>query len=158
MFCPPCGVEGQAETYCRQCGTWLPDLSPASQRRGPFRKMTRDERILKMRILGLIGGGLSIGTAAIIFSFLFTGANRQLLFLAAFASLIVAAYQAVNFYLGYRVFKRPTVSDEAATEQNHIAGKPPPVLSRANDEAFTAPGSVTEGTTQRLDPVRRENK
>jgi uncharacterized membrane protein YvbJ len=47
MFCPKCGADDQgAESYCKRCGEWLPDLD-AIRRPGLFRKRTREEKIRK---------------------------------------------------------------------------------------------------------------
>jgi hypothetical protein len=55
---------------------------------------------LRIRTLELISAGLSLTAAAIVFTFLFTGANQGLLFLAAAVSIVVAVYQIANMFLG----------------------------------------------------------
>src|SRR5687768_5089539 len=106
MFCPKCGADAQsAESYCRRCGEWLPDIE-ALDRPRLFRKSTREQKIRKMRILEAISAGLSLTAAAIIISVLRGGGNTQLLILAVFCCLIVAAYQVVNFYLGHKLQQR----------------------------------------------------
>jgi membrane protein implicated in regulation of membrane protease activity len=71
-----------------------------------FRKRTREEKIRKMRLLEAVSGGLSLTAAAIIISILAGSGETQLLFLAAFCCVLVAAYQVVNFYLGYKLQQR----------------------------------------------------
>lgn len=99
MFCPKCGADGQsAESFCKRCGEWLPDIDDLSRPR-LFRKRTREEKIRKMRVLEAVSAGLSLTAATIIISILAGGGDTQLLFLAAFCCLLVAAYQVVNFSL-----------------------------------------------------------
>ena len=66
MFCPKCGAADQsAESYCKLCGDWLPDVD-ALTRPGLFRKRTREEKLRKMRVLEMVSAGLSLTSAAII--------------------------------------------------------------------------------------------
>ena len=65
MFCPKCGADGQsAESYCKRCGEWLPDLDAIRSPR-LFRKRTREEKIRKMRVLEAVSAALSLTAAAI---------------------------------------------------------------------------------------------
>ena len=103
MFCPKCGTDGQrAESYCKRCGEWLPDLN-AIHRPGLFRKRTREEKIRKMRVLEAVSAALSLTAVAIISSVLLAGTDTQLLYLAVLCCVVVAIYQTVNFYLGYKL-------------------------------------------------------
>jgi hypothetical protein len=159
MFCPKCGADGQsAESYCKRCGEWLPDIDALARPR-LFRKSTREQKIRKMRILEAISAGLSLTSAAIIISVLRGGAETQLLILAVFCCFIVAAYQVVNFYLGHklqqRVDKSRTVGVgeiKAGAEENVR------VLSNGDATPFVGGRSVVEGTTKLLEPLPREAK
>jgi hypothetical protein len=159
MFCPKCGANAQsAESYCKRCGEWLPDFGALTRPR-LFRKRTREEKIRKMRVLEAVSAGLSLTAAAIIISILAGGGDTQLLFLAAFCCVLVAAYQVVNFYLGYNLQKRidqtraePTDEIEAKVE-NRVPG-----LSAGDATSFVSAQSVVENTTELLEPVPREAK
>ncbi|MBK8303384.1 MAG: hypothetical protein IPK98_08310 [Chloracidobacterium sp.] len=49
MFCPKCGKADQsAETYCRQCGTFLPDLSKPAKRESPPEENIKVNTVLSM--------------------------------------------------------------------------------------------------------------
>ena len=157
MFCPKCGADAQsAESYCKRCGEWLPDID-ALVRPRLFRKWTREDKIRKMRVLEAVSAGLSLIAAAIIISILAGGGNTQLLFLATFCCLLVAAYQVVNFYLGYKLQQRVDQS-RAGTDEIAAAEKGVRVLTSADATPFVAGHSVIENTTELLEPIPREGK
>src|SRR5918997_7018442 len=143
MFCPKCGAEAQsAESYCRRCGEWLPDID-ALARPSLFRKSTREQKIRKMRILEAISAGLSLTSAAIIISVLAGGGETQLLILAVFCCLIVAAYQVVNFYLGHKLQQRVEQSRAGSTgEIKAGAEEEVRVLSAGDATPFVGGGRV----------------
>ena len=156
MFCPKCGADGQtAESYCKRCGEWLPDLN-AIRRPGLFRKRTRDEKIRKMRVLEAVSAGLSLTAAAIVTSVLVAGADVQLLFLAAFCCVVVAVYQIVNFYLGYKLHQRIDQSRSNTPDKISAAEKNFGRLSAADTTPFVNDASVIENTTELLEPVPRK--
>ena len=157
MFCPNCGAEGQtAESYCRFCGEWLPDIDALADRR-LFGKLSREQKINKMRVLQVVSAGLSVTSAAIILSVL-AGGDVKILFLAALCSIVVAAYQIVNLYLGYKVHQRTDQrrTDNAESRAATIAEKPLNTLNAADTTDFVNVSSVTENTTKNLEPVTRE--
>jgi hypothetical protein len=159
MFCPKCGADAQnAESYCKRCGEWLPDIDALARPR-LFRKSTREQKIRKMRILEAISAGLSLTSAAIIISVLRGGADTQLLFLAVFSCLIVAAYQVVNFYLGHKL--QQGIDQSRIESPGEIkAGAEESVRALGPGEAtpFAGGRSVVEGTTQLLEPLPRKAK
>jgi hypothetical protein len=159
MFCPKCGADGQsAESYCKRCGEWLPDIDAIARPR-LFRKSTREQKIRKMRILEAISAGLSLTSAAIIISVLRGGAETQLLILAVFCCFIVAAYQVVNFYLGHKLQQRVDKSRAVgAGEIKAGAEENVRVLSTGDATPFVGGRSVVEGTTKLLEPLPREAK
>lgn len=49
MFCPKCGKSDQVpETYCRQCGTFLPDLSKSVKRESPPEENIKVNTVLSL--------------------------------------------------------------------------------------------------------------
>jgi hypothetical protein len=159
MFCPKCGAAAQsAESYCRRCGEWLPDVD-ALVRPGLFRRRTREERIRKMRVLEVVSAGLSLTAAAIIISVLAGRGDTQLLFLAAFCCVLVAAYQAVNFYLGHKLQQRADHSRAGSVDEIEAgAGKGARALSPADMTTFAGGSSIVENTTELLEPIPREGR
>jgi hypothetical protein len=159
MFCPKCGADAQnAEAYCKRCGEWLPDIDALARPR-LFRKSTREQKIRKMRILEAISAGLSLTSAAIIISVLRGGADTQLLILAVFSCLIVAAYQVVNFYLGHKLQQRIDQSrTQSPGEIKAGAEESARALSAGDATPFAGGHSVVEGTTKLLEPLPRKAK
>jgi hypothetical protein len=156
IFCPRCGASDQrAESYCRRCGEWLPDIDGHKQPR-LFRKKTREEKIRKMRILEVVSAALAFTSAAIIFSFLSGSGDAGLLNLAGICCIIIAVYQAVNFYFGYTLQpKRNRGHDQEGREIERRAEDLPHRLEGYNDERFIGMPTVTEKTTEILKPRRR---
>ena len=49
MFCPKCGNADQApETYCRQCGLFLPDIDKAVKKEAPAEENIKVNTVLSM--------------------------------------------------------------------------------------------------------------
>ena len=107
-----------------------------------------------MRLLEALSAGLSLTSAAIIFTLLPYAGNLRLLNVAAYCCVIVAIYQGINFYLGYTLHKR---ADRSRLDPNAIAGESRTTsrrLSAADTNLFVgAPPSAVENTTQLLDPI-----
>jgi hypothetical protein len=156
MFCPKCGADAQtAESYCKRCGEWLPDIDGLTRPR-IFRKRTREEKIRKMRLLEAVSAGLSLTAAVIIFGVLSGRTDGHLLFLSFICCLITALYQIVNFYLGHKLHQRPNQSrfqEMQAAVQNKVGALP-----SGEATAFVNRSSIVENTTARLEPVQRKTK
>jgi hypothetical protein len=156
MFCPKCGADGQsAESYCKRCGEWLPDLD-AIRRPGLFRKRTREEKIRKMRVLEAVSAGLSLSAGAIIIAVLAAGTDVQLLNIAVVCCVVVAVYQMVNFYLGYKLQQRIDQSRSGHPDEIKAAEKEVGRLNAADATQFVNRTSVVENTTELLESVPRE--
>lgn len=152
MFCPNCGADNQSvESYCRSCGKWLPDIDALTNRK-LFGKLTREQKIEKIRILEAISAGLSLTSTAIIISIL-AGGDVKMLFLAAFCCIVVAIYQVINFYLGYKL-QQKTIQNRAENidETEQIAGKRVNTLNAADTTQFINQQSIIENTTELLEP------
>ena len=154
MFCPKCGADSQSpESYCRSCGEWLPDITAFANRK-LFGKLSREQKIEKIRILEAVSAGLSLTSAAIIISIL-AGGDKQILFLAAFCCILVAVYQMVNFYLGYKLQQKAGQSRTEKIDeiQSIVTGKRVNVLNASETTQFVDPPNVTENTTELLEPI-----
>ncbi len=155
MFCSKCGSADQTpDSYCRNCGEWLSDLSKRA--RGHFRASTREDRIRRMRILQFISIGLSLTSTAVVLMFLSTGRDKEMLTIAALCSFLVAIYLVIATLLGNKVLT-PKVERESETtvQTDAIPGVQASALPAADTNEFITPGSVTESTTNLLDPVPR---
>ncbi|HEX8177204.1 MAG TPA: hypothetical protein VF543_19100 [Pyrinomonadaceae bacterium] len=124
-----------------------------------FRKWTREQKIRKIRVLEAFSAGFSLTSAAIIISVLAGSAKTPLLILAVFFCFIVAAYQVVNFYLGYKLQQRIDQSRTEGMEEMKAGAKTGGrVLSAGDATPFVGGRSVVEGTTELLEPLPRKAK
>lgn len=110
-----------------------------------------------MRVLEAVSAGLSLTALAIITSVLVAGSDVQLLFLAALCCVIVALYQIVNFYVGYKL-QRGIDQSRTTTSTKIEAAEDFRRLSAADTTAFVNRASVVENTTELLEPLPREAK
>lgn len=159
MFCPKCGASDQrAESYCRLCGEWLHDIDSSTQPR-LFRRRTRKEKIRKMRILEVVSAALAFTSAAIIFSVLSGSGDTSLLNLAGICCIVIAIYQAVNFYFGYTMQpKRKKGPVGEGREKERRTEELPPALDGYSVERFIDMPTITENTTELLRPTRQRDK
>ena len=159
IYCQKCGAAGQSvEAYCKRCGEWLPDMD-ALARPGLLRKLTREEKIRKMRHLEIISAGLSLISVAVILTVLAGQNDKQFLFLAVICCSLVAIYQMVNFYLGYKL--RSKAAENRAEKGNPIDAKTTDDMRRLGEvdkNQFVEIPSVVENTTELLDAVPRVSK
>jgi hypothetical protein len=104
-----------------------------------------------MRILEVVSAALAFTSAAIIFSVLSGSGDTSLLNLAGICCIVIAVYQAVNFYFGYTL--QPKRNKEHVQEDRKIGrGKEdlPPALGGSSDERIIEMPTVTENTTELL--------
>ena len=156
MFCPKCGVGDQsAESYCRRCGEWLPDMEARARPR-LFRKRTRTQKIRKMRLLELMNAKLALASAALIFYFPSSQGDLGLLNLAGTFCLGIALYQAVNFYFGLTLEpKRGKNKIEDGQEMEKETSDLPHSLKELSEKEFIELPGITENTTELLRPTPR---
>jgi hypothetical protein len=108
-----------------------------------------------MRILEVVSAALAFTSAAIIFSVLSGSGDTSLLNLAGICCIIIAVYQAVNFYFGYTL--QPKRNKEHLQEGREIEQRKedlPPALDGYREERFIEMPTVTENTTELLKPRR----
>ena len=156
MFCPKCGAGAQSvESYCTRCGEWLPDMG-ALARRHLFSRLTRGEKIAKMRVLEMVSAGLSLTSAVIIIDILAGSGDPQMLTLVAFCCVLVAVYQAVNIYLGYKVQRSADQSRAEGRREIEAEGEEGARTIGGGDARHLAgaPGDA-EHTAELLEPVPR---
>jgi hypothetical protein len=113
---------------------------------------TREQKIRKIRILELVSIGLSLTSAGILFAFLNGWTDRGLLNLAMICGVIVAVYQVITIYLTYKVTNASSahrLSEEKPSETIPAPVEFPAIASRQ----LNVPASVTDNTTELLDPV-----
>ncbi len=149
MFCPNCGKSGQTpETYCRQCGTFLPDLSKPAKK-----EQTPEEHIKVNTVLSLMTVITCFTLAVLLYALLGFRPETPVIVYATAGLLIAMGAWHVQSFIRIRKLKkqwafrnRNTSEDEARAIDTTAAA---PMLEPANFQN-NVPISVTEQTTRNL--------
>lgn len=161
MFCPKCGKSDQApETFCRQCGVFLPDLSKPYKR-----EATPHEHLRNNGVLSGLTIFVSLTMAFLLYVMLgFRPDTHPLIYVAASMFLAIAGWHVQTLYRTLKLKKqiKPRIapreeiaapasdkSPAAVTQPTIEVAPTSPLLEAASDDAI-APISVTENTTRRL--------
>jgi hypothetical protein len=154
MFCPRCGkAEQLPETYCRQCGLFLPDLSKPIKRECP-----PEEHLKANTVLSVLTIVVSFTLSILLYAFLgFRPGTHPLIYATSGLLLAIGGWH-IQTYIRTRKLRKqweqrtpPTVI-EAASHGTQPAFESAPttkLLDRA-DFADMLPASVTENTTRHL--------
>lgn len=151
MFCPKCGKSDQApETYCRQCGVFLPDLTKTAKAPIPPQQHVTANLVLSgMTIV------VCFTLAFLLYLILaFRPDTHPLIYATASLLIAMGAWHVQTFWrtiLLRRHFKKAGHAREAEPiGPSIITGK---LLDTFNVETIVPP-SVTERTTRHLVEVR----
>ncbi len=157
MFCPGCGnADQQPESYCRQCGIFLPDLTkPAKQPTPPEQHVTANLILSAMTIVACF-------TLAILLYVMlgFRSDTHPLIYATAAVLIAMGAWHIQTFWRAillrkhFKKMKRPSAEERADT------GKLPADTSRllkTPDVSDFVHSSVTEDTTRHLDEIPRKS-
>ena len=103
MFCPKCGKSDQTpESYCRQCGEWLPDL--AKRGRKSFGGNSPEESLQISLVLSAMSAVVALVLAILLYSRFFGAPDVPgLIYLTAAFLLAIAGWQASIFYVGIKL-------------------------------------------------------
>ena len=147
MFCPKCGNPDQSpETYCRQCGTFLPDLSK------PFKKnQTPEEHVKVNTVLSSLTIVASFTLAAMLYAILgFRPETHWLIYLTAGLLIAMGVWHIQSLLRTHQLrkhFKKNKRSaDDTSLEINAATGR---LLEKANFDTIV-PVSITDNTTKLL--------
>ena len=154
MFCPKCGKADQLpETYCRQCGVFLPDLSK------PFRPETPPEEHLKNNtILSILTIAASFTMAILLYSILgFRTSTHPLIYVAASMFLAIGGWHIQTLIRTVKLKKqisrrkRPVEAEAISLETGSLLeSRPTAKLLDPPDLTNAVPASITENTTRHL--------
>ena len=149
MFCPKCGKSDQKKnTYCRQCGEFLPDLSKIKN--GHVK--TPKERFKLSMVFNLLSAFMGIGTAvALLIVFGGREGTHPVIFSAISVLTVISIWQIVSFF-NNRDLKKTFIRD-AENVENEIKTLEPAQTKKLLDEpdlSDVIPASVTENTTKNL--------
>lgn len=154
MFCPRCGkAEQLSETYCRQCGLFLPDLSkPVKRERPP------EEHLRANTVLNLLTIIASFTLAILLYAFFgFRSGTHPLIYVTAGVLIAIGGRHIQTFIRTLQLKKQwkrraPLTAIQAASHETQPAfesASTAKLLDQA-DFANTLPASVTENTTRHL--------
>ena len=153
MFCPRCGkAEQQPETYCRQCGLFLPDLSK------PFIRESAPEEHLKANtVLSVLTIIASFTLSFLLFLVLgFRSFTHPLIYVTAGILLAIGGWHIqtlIRTLMLKKQWKRRVSLSEiqtAVSETQVFKSAPTEKLLDQQDFAGAIPASVTEHTTRHL--------
>ena len=157
MFCQKCGKGEQTpESYCRACGEWLPDLSKRGRR--SFGGDSPEESLKIALYLSGITTIVALVLAILLYAnYLGEPDVPRLIYATAAFLLAIAGWQASNFYVGMKLrrnFVRRRAGDSDGGT-NELKAAPNAALPAADTSKFVyrTPGSVTENTTELLQPI-----
>ena len=153
MFCPKCGKSEQiAETYCRQCGIFLPDLSKAAKKEIPPAEHVRTNLILNAMTVVT-----SFTLAILLYSMVaFRDNTHWLIYLTAGLLIAMGCWHTQTLWRSillrrhFNKFSRPTEAESLSVDKSAITGK---ILPEANLDNIV-PFSVTDRTTKHLSGTR----
>ena len=156
MFCPKCGKsEKSAETYCRQCGTFLPDLSkPLKKRESP-----PEEHIKVNSVLNMMTIIVSFTLAILLYVFVALGWDTHILIFVTAGLLIAIGGWHIQTFIRTRKLRKQLKAIGLVSKKKERSAEPveqtPKMLDAADFGDMVLP-SVTDHTTKHLaDPQKR---
>lgn len=156
MFCPKCGKADQApDSYCRQCGTFLPDLSK------PFKPERPPQEHLKVNtVLNMMTIIVSFSLAAMLYIMLGFRSNRHPLIYVTAGLLIAMGGWHIQTFIRTRQLKKQWKRRDRHVENDVQMEKAATTGSLLVDTNFenVVPASVTDHTTRHLaEPHKRSS-
>ena len=151
MYCPKCGQSDQkAESFCRKCGLFLPDLSKPVKQSG-----TPQEHILANTVLSSMTIGACVVLAVLLYIFVaFRPDTHPLIYVTCGLLIAMAAWHTQTLWRTLQLRKHFRKNEErrlAALRGNDMeTGK---LLEQADLDEIV-PNSVTERTTRSLSGSR----
>jgi hypothetical protein len=152
MFCPRCGkAEQLPETYCRQCGVFLPDLSKPVKRELP-----PEDHLKANTVLSLLTIIVSFTLSFLLFAVL-PDDKHPLIYVTAGLLIAIGAWHIQTFIRTQKLKKQwkrrtPLTEIQAGSPETQppLKSSPTEKLLDQADFANTIPASVTENTTRHL--------
>jgi hypothetical protein len=159
MFCQNCGAPEQAaDSYCKRCGEWLPDMKRRRGRR--LGNATPEQLLTRVLVLGGLSSLASLVATVLLFTVHTVGPAESAVMLAATFTLLACAWQFISSLIGFRLKRRLTSARTAGAETPALAepGGRQPALAAGETSRFADVRSVTEGTTELLEPLPRRGR
>lgn len=151
MYCPKCGQSDQsAESFCRRCGLFLPDLSkPIKLGNTPLDHVTANTALSLMTIIA------SLTLAVLLFSVLaFKPDTHPLIYATAGLLIAMAAWHVQSLWRSLILRKHFKKNEEARLASLKDSPTETQNLLDPANLSGVIPGSVTERTTRDLAGTR----
>lgn len=156
MFCPGCGADNQtAKAYCKRCGEWLPEFKRRAS--GAFGGETPQENVFMGLFLSALSAAVALFSAIALYAtYLGTNEAKWSIYVAAAFSLCIAGWQLSSFAVGLKLRRRLNRAREGVEVDSHLQEAPrSPALPSADTSNIVRANSVTENTTELLQPLKR---
>ena len=155
MFCPNCGKADQnVNSYCRQCGKFLPDFE------NPKKRETSPEEHFKVNfVLNIMSGVVSITLAILLYSFFLGRENTPpVIYITAGFLTAMFAWQVQIFIRNLKLKKHIPKQNKNVAEiddqKTFERAKTKELLNEPDFDNYV-PASVSEYTTKNLKEKRR---
>jgi hypothetical protein len=149
MYCPKCGQSDQAaETFCRRCGLFLPDLSkPVKTANTPQDHVTANTVLSSMTI------AVCLVLAFLLYLMLaFRPETHPLIYVTSGLLIAMAAWHVQTLWRSL-LLRKHFKKQEQMRKESLEAGAPKLIMEQNLDDFV--PASVTERTTRDLTGSRR---
>jgi hypothetical protein len=155
MFCPSCGADGQAaNAFCKRCGDWLPEFK---RRSSAFGGETPQQNVFTGLFMSALSAIVALFSAIALYAtYLGTDQAKWSIYLAAAFCLCIAGWQTSSFVVGLKLrrrLNRARAGVEADSQLKQATDSP--ALPPADMSNFVRAQSVTENTTEILQPLDR---
>ena len=153
LFCYRCGAERQqANAYCKRCGEWLPALKKRS--RMAFGGETPQQNLLTSLFMSALSAAVALFSAIALYAtYLGTPEAKWSIYIAAAFCLCIAGWQISSFLAAIKLRRRLGRGREKTTPFQVGKKDQPRVIGPADMTQFIGAPTVTEGTTELLQPV-----
>jgi hypothetical protein len=157
MFCPNCGTAEQREnSYCRNCGEFLPDLSVKNKL--AFGGNTPEEQIRTNLVLNLLSALVSLILAVVLYAtFWNRGDTLPIIYIVAAFLLAMCGWQFSTFVVGLKLKKnfdkrKSSLENDGKNQEKVMAFESAQTKERLPEADFNnvVSTSVTENTTRHL--------
>lgn len=153
MFCPNCGKSDQTEnTYCRNCGKFLPDFDKLKKRETP-----PEEHLKANNVLNIMTAIVSLTLAILLYVNFLGGENTPfLIYVTAGFLTAIFAWQ-VQVFVRSLMLKKQIILPKSNKPEAELKSAAKDLLNEA-DFSDNIPASVSEYTTKNLkEKVKRSS-
>ena len=154
MFCPKCGTAEQSvNSYCRNCGTFLPDFETAIKK-----EISIEEHLKINSFFSLASAVVGIALAITLYATLISPHNAPIVVYITFGFLMAMSAWQIQTFIRTKLVKKQVAKlkpnrDTADLTMPAADPAPAKALNEPDLENYV-PASVTERTTRNLTKSR----